>query len=167
MPLSVYFGYDRSDSQIINSLYSILKQNRINVYAVETEYPRNETIFKQINDFMNKSDILFFFLTQNSVRNMNVIQEIGMARTKVHKEMILLVESGVVLPSNLADLKFFTWNRYNPQELLNQIENYTLNSKQKKESSSISGILLLLGALGIIMSISQDDNNGDIKKEGK
>jgi len=160
MPTTIFISYDYSVRDIVNSLYSILKQNGITVHAVETGSSRE--ILKQYNvqNLMRSSDVIFFFLTSRSYNDRDKWIELGMARA-THKSIILIVESGFDVPKGFESVPYITWNRHDPNFTINQIINYTLKIKEDKEKSgSAIGVLLLLGALAYLASKDDDEESG-------
>ncbi len=159
MPTTVFVSYDYSVKDIVTSLYSILKQNEITVYA--NEIGSSEELLRKydVQELMRKSDVIFFFLTNENYNDRNKWIELGMARA-THKNIILIVESGVDMPKGFESIPYIIWNRHDPNFTINQIMAYTLKIKEdKKKSGSAIGFLLLLGALAYLAS--KDDEEED------
>jgi len=159
VPTTVFVSYDYSVRDIVTSLYSILKQNEITVYANETGSSEELLRKYDVQELMRKSDVIFFFLTNESYNDRNKWIELGMARA-THKNIILIVESGVNVPSGFESIPYIIWNRHDPKFTINQIMAYTLKIKEDKEKSgSAIGFLLLLGALAYLASKTDEEED--------
>ena len=160
MALTVFISYDYTVNHLVNSLYSVLKQNGIDVYAIESEYEREQKIRLDIQNMMRSSDCIFFFLTNHSINQQNTWIEVGMAKA-THKPLLFIIEHGLSLPKGVSrenDIVIY-WNYTNLDDIINQISNYSLQLKSEKEKgNSIYGILVLLGALAFVASLTSDED---------
>ena len=159
MPTTVFVSYDYSVRDIVTSLYSILKQNEITVYANETGSSEEMLRKYDVQELMKSSDVIFFFLTKGSFNDRNKWIELGMARA-THKNIILIVESGVDVPKGFESIPYISWSRHDPNFTVNQIMEYALKIKEDKEKTgSAIGVLLLLGALAYFASKGDEEED--------
>lgn len=159
MVFTVYLGYSQKDERIANSLYSILKQNGIDVYAVGMEYfADKKDISSLIRNYMQKSDLIIFILNENNIKSPNFIYEIGMANG-MNKEIISILDPFIHIPVQLQNTNYIVLDKNAPEESLNNIINYSMTLKNRKYSNQAFGILLLLGALALI--VSKDDQSSE------
>jgi hypothetical protein len=156
---TVYISYSRENEELVNSLYSVLKQNGINVYIYQTDYVANleeDALSNNVKGFIRSSDCVLLFLTKDIVGSPNVLWEIDVAST-LQRPIILVVESGIDIPPNLRHLLHVVLDRKNPESTIEQIKQLSMRLKSAKEKGqSIIGILFLLAALGIILYIASD-----------
>lgn len=159
MAFTVFVSYSRQDEKLINSLYSTLKQNGINVKIFETNYVpdlENKPLSKTIREFISESDCMLLFLSKDLVKSSNVAWEIGVARN-LSKAIILIVEPGTEIPSDLVGTPHIVFDRNNPGLTLEEIRQVSVRLKSEKEKGNpILGILFLLAALGFIALLASD-----------
>ena len=53
-------------------------------------------------------------------------------------------------------MRYISWDRKNPLDLINQIQRYTLEFKAEKDKGLISGALFLVAALGFLAALSSE-----------
>ena len=75
MVFTVYISYSKEDRHLADTLYSILKQNQINVWAIENEHLNNINVFKDIKGYMERSDLILFLFNEVNINLRNVISE--------------------------------------------------------------------------------------------
>lgn len=159
MVFTVYISYSRENEEIINSLYSILKQNGISIYIFQTDYVSNlaeHSVSENVKGFIRSSDCVLLFLTERSVRSANIQWEIDTARA-LGRTVILITEPGIEIPKEYRNLPYIVLDKKRPDSTLQQIKQLSLDMKSKRErGNAIVGILALLAALGIILYIASD-----------
>lgn len=160
MVFTIYISYSRKDKDLVNSLYSVLKQSGVNVHAVETSaLPRieKEPLAGEIKKFISTSDYVFVLLTKDAVESPNVFIELGMARA-LSKPIMLIVEPNVQLPRDIGDLPYIIMDRDDPDSTLRQVKEVSSKLKLEKEKGNpVAGIIFLLLALGFLSWLSSDE----------
>lgn len=159
MTFTVYISYSQKNKELVNLLYSVLKQNSINTYALDvTILPRIEggSLSNEIQRYIKSSDYVFVLLTKDAIGSANIFFEIGLARA-LSKPILLIIEPDTTLPHEIKDLPYITLNRENPSSTLEQIRQLSSNLRSQKEAGDAAmGILFLLGALAFFAWLSSD-----------
>jgi hypothetical protein len=159
MAFTVYISYSRKDKNLVNSLYSVLKQNNINTYALDvTILPQIEgsSQSSEIKKFISSSDYVFVLLTEEATKSSNVFYEIGLARALL-KPILLILEPQVQMPKEVKDLPYIILDRNNVAHTMDQIQQLSARFKSQKESGNTAmGILILLGALAFLSWLSEE-----------
>lgn len=159
MVFTIFMSYSRQDEELVNSLYTILKQSGINVYAVETtSFPiKGKQLADDIKRAIRTSDYVFVLLSKDSIKSPNVLIELGMAQA-LSKPIMLLVDPHVQLPSDIGDLPYIIVDRDNPGSTLRQVKQVTSKLKLDKEKGNpVAGIVFLLLALGFLKWLTSDE----------
>lgn len=160
MSFTVYVSYSQGNKDLVDKLYSVLKQNGINTYALDvTVMPgiAGKPIADEIRKYINSSDYVFVLLTKDAVMSPNIFFEIGLARAS-SKPILLIVEPDVQLPSEIKDLQYIILDRKNPSVTLEHLRQLSSKLKSQKETGNTAmGILFLLGALAFFAWLSSDN----------
>ena len=83
MSFTVYISYSQKNKELVDKLYSVLKQNGIITYALDvTIMPTLEgrPFADEIRRYINSSDYVFVLLTKDAITSPNIFFEIGLAR---------------------------------------------------------------------------------------
>jgi len=159
MAFTVYISYSQKNKELVDLLYSVLKQNGIITYALDvTIMPTIEgrPFSDEIRRYISSSDYVFVLLTKDAIISPNIFFEIGLARAS-SKPILLIVEPDVLLPSEIRDLQYIILDRGNPSATLEQIRQLSSKLKSQKEAgNAVLGILFLLGALAFFAWLSSD-----------
>jgi hypothetical protein len=159
MVFTVYISYSIKDKGLVNSLYSVLRQSGINVYAIEMtdlRTPLRGPFLQDRKRFINSSDYVLVLLTKDAVSSPNIFLEIGMAKAS-SKPIMLIVEPDVKLPKEIVGIPFIILDRKRPESAFRQIEQVSTELKLKKERGNpVVGILFLLIALGFLSWLSSE-----------
>jgi hypothetical protein len=158
MVFTVYISYSRQNKELVDLLYSVLKQNGITTYALDvTVMPTIGRILSdEIRGYVSSSDYVFVLLTKDAITSPNVFLEIGLARAS-SKPILLIVEPNVQLPVEIKDLPYVVLDRKNPSATLEHIRQLSSQLKSQKEAGNAAlGILFLLGALAFFAWLASD-----------
>jgi hypothetical protein len=159
MSFTVFISYSQKNKELVDKLYSVLKQNGIITYALDvTIMPKIEgkPFADDIRRYVNSSDYVFVLLTKDAITSPNVFFEIGLARGS-SKPILLIVEPGTDLPSEIKDLPYIILDRSNPSVTLEHIRELSSKLKSQKETGNAAmGLLFLLGALAFFAWFSSD-----------
>lgn len=154
MPFTVFISHSTKDKDIINTLFSYLKQSGINVTTSRSFNPTLRTsIQDQISQMINKVDCVLAFLTQSDKDRDSIHQEIGIARA-YEKLVIPIVETGVILPDSLKRYRHIQYDKNNPWETIQNINQYALylkTAKEQEERQRSMGIGLVALFFGLLM----------------
>lgn len=160
MNFTVYISYSQKNKELVDLLYSVLKQNGIVTYALDvTIMPALEgrPLSDEIRRYINSSDYVFVLLTKDALVSPNIFFEIGLAKAS-SKPILLIVEPDVQLPSEIIDLPYIILDRGNPSVTLEQIRQLSSKLKSQKEvGNAAMGILFLLGALAFFAWLSSGE----------
>ncbi|MCJ7424667.1 toll/interleukin-1 receptor domain-containing protein [Candidatus Bathyarchaeota archaeon] len=160
MSFTVYISYSQKNKELVDKLYSVLKQNGIVTYALDvTIMPTLEgrPFADEIRRYINSSDYVFVLLTKDAITSPNIFFEIGLARAS-SKPILLIVEPDTGLPSEIGDLPYIILDRSNPSVTLEQIKQLSSKLKSQKEAGNAAmGLLFLLGALAFFAWLSSDE----------
>jgi hypothetical protein len=160
MAFTVYISYSQKNKELVDLLYSVLKQNGIMTYALDvTIMPTIEgrPFSDEIRRYISSSDYVFVLLTKDAITSPNIFFEIGLARASL-KPILLIVEPDVQLPNEIRDLPYIILDRGNPSVTLEHIRQLSSKLKSQKEAGNAAmGILFLLGALAFFAWLSSDE----------
>jgi len=153
MIFKVFISHSSKDNDIVNSLYSVLKQSGIEVYAALFSYAPGIQLSKKILDGIRKSDCVLVLLTGRARMSNWVQNEIGMAKA-LGKLIIPIVEEGVKVPSILAGIEYIRFDKKEPLRTVEHIRRYFEQLKLQKERNAIFGLGLAALFLGLIILAS-------------
>jgi hypothetical protein len=162
MVFTAYISYSQKDKELVDLLYSVLKQSGINTYALDaTILPAMERdlhlVPEQIRKYVSSSDYVFVLLTKDAIKSPNIFFEIGLAKA-LSKRILLITEPGLRLPNEISDLPSIVLDRKNPNSTIEQIRQLSSKLKSEKEAGDAAvGILLLLGALAFFAWLSSEN----------
>ena len=159
MSFTVYISYSQRNKELVDKLYSVLKQNGIITYALDvTVMPALEgrPFANEIRRYINSSDYVLVLLTKDAIMSPNIFFEIGLARAS-SKPILLIVEPDTSLPSEIIDLPYVILDRSNPSVTFEYIRQLSSKLKSQKEAGNAAmGLLFLLGALAFFAWLSSD-----------
>lgn len=156
MVFTTYISYSNEDRHIANTLYSILKQNQINVWAIDNDHlDGGPSIIKDIRSYMQRSDLILFLMNNTNINSRNVISEYAIAES-LGKNIITIIDQSTVIPDEFRNRQYVLLNKNNLRDTINNIINYSFDLKKIKDRNQTFGVLLLLGALALISS--KDEN---------
>jgi len=161
MAFKVFISYSHKDRDIVNSLYSVLKQSGINVYAAIFYPEPGKQISQKILEEMKSSDCVLLLLTHDSVMSQWVLNEIGMAKA-LDRLIIPVVEKNVEIPNILAGLEYIKFDKNNPLITIDYIReyfHYLTSWKEHEDRTRLGfGLAALLFGLILVSSSSKDKN---------
>ena len=153
MGFKVFVSHSSKDNEIVNSLYSVLKQSGIEVYAVLFSPEPGIQLSKKILEGIKTSDCVLVLLTSDSVISQWVQNEIGMAKA-LGKLIIPIVDKGVKVPSLLTGIEYIRFDKRDPLRTIEYIRNYFEQLKLRKEQNARFGLALAVLLLGLIILAS-------------
>jgi len=153
MVFKVFVSHSSKDNEIVNSLYSVLKQSGIEVYAALFSYEPSVQLSKKILKGIKTSDCVLVLLTSDSIMSTWVQNEIGMAKA-LNKLIIPIVEKGVKVPSILVGMEYIRFDKEDPFRTIEYIRDYFEQLKLRKEQNARFGLGLAALLLGLVILAS-------------
>jgi len=150
MAFKVFVSHSAKDNDIVNSLYSVLKQNGIQVYTSILSPETGKRISKRIETGMRTSDCVLVLITVNSKISPVFQKEIEMAK-RLRKPIIPVIEEGAHIPGFLRQTNYIEFDREDPMKTMEHIRDYFLRWKRKKEQTVSFGLGLAALLLGLIV----------------
>jgi len=148
---SIFISYNTKDTKLVNTLYSYLLQNGINVSTSQSFNPSfKRSIERQIRSLVRKADCVLAIFTLSD-KNRSIIfneMEVGFKNRKL---VIPIVEKGTY-PDIPIDYRYIIYDRNNPWETLESVRIYsewleTSNYRHRIEGKLGIGLVYLFVAL--------------------
>jgi hypothetical protein len=131
----------------------------INFYIAENDYQLGNSLPNKIEAAINNCDVLIALWTKGGSNSAYVNQEIGYARAK-GKKRILLVENGITVKGFEVDKEYLSFDKNNPFQAVSILKNNLALMAQLKSVEEIKDknmrnfVLFTLGALAVLLLIS-------------
>jgi len=151
MNFTIFISYDTKDTKFVNTLYSYLRQNGINVNTSQSFNPTyRRSIERQIESLIRKADCLLAIFTISDKNRSAIYSEMKTAFNR-KKLVIPIVEKGT-FPDMVSDQRYIIYNKYDPWESIQSARIYlewleTSNYRDRVEGKLGMGVVYLFLAL--------------------
>jgi len=161
MNFTVFISHSMKDANLVNTLFSYLKQSGIDAVTSQSFDPTlRRSIQEQIKDLIRRADCVLAFLTHSDKNRDTVYQEIGVARA-YNMMIVPIVERGIDLPGSLKDLRYIVYDRDNPWDTAQNISQYaqflkTAKEQEERKRSMGMGLAALFFALLLFTAFAEE-----------
>jgi len=125
---AIFISYNTKDTELVNTLYSYLRQNGINVNTSQSFNPSfKRNIEEQIQSLIRKADCVLAIFTLSDKERTEIYNEIEM-RIKSRKLVIPIVEKGTY-PELPLDYRYIIYDRNNPWATLESVRIYSARAR--------------------------------------
>lgn len=151
MSLTIFISYNTKDTKLVNTLYSFLRQNGINVNTSQSYNPSfKRSIEAQIRSLIRKADCVLAIFTLSDKERSEIHHEMEMGINS-QKLVIPIVEKGTY-PIMSRDYRYIIYDKNNPWETLESVRIYskwleTSNYRHRIEGKLGIGLVYLFLAL--------------------
>lgn len=139
------------DKPIVDRCIDWLEANNIEYYLAELSLEPDKPLPVKIENAIKTSDCVLLIQTKRGALSTWVQQEAALSRAFT-KPTIILLEKGVKVKGLLRDYGYLTLDRSNPDDALQKITDYFVNTKTSKEISETMGAIIL-GGLALMFII--------------
>lgn len=164
MNLTIFISYDTKDTDLINALYSYLRQNGINVNTSQSFNPSfKRSIQIQIKSLIRESDCVLAIFTLSDKNRSAIDNEMKMAINS-GKLVIPIIEKGVYPDLDPAH-RYIIYDRNNPWETIQSVRIYSEWLETSRYRDSIAG-KLCMGLVYLFLALSFFDTlpKKDVKR---
>lgn len=165
MSLTIFISYNTKDTKIVNTLYSYLRQNGINVDTSQSYNPSfKRSIETQIRSLVRKADCVLAIFTLSDRNRSYIYKEMEMG-IKNRKLVIPIVEKGTY-PDIRPDHRYIIYDKNNPWETIQSVRIYsewleTSNYANRVEGKLGMGLVYLVLALSFFDALPKKNIGGE------
>lgn len=103
---SVFVSYAHEQLDWATHLRGLLNAPAVQVYVAEHDLPAGESLSRDISSQIKACDLFVLLWTEDAERSQYVGKEVFLARAESKQIIPLLLQPGIVLPSELGDMKY-------------------------------------------------------------
>jgi hypothetical protein len=155
LALTVFISHSTKDTEIVYTLYGILKQVGATVHVSERLVTPGLEIQDKIRSLIASSDVVVAVLSAEGAKSQWVNWELGTANA-LNKPIIPVLGEGVEAPRSLEGREYIRVSRTNPSIAYQNLASYVQRLKTEKErNEALVAVAILLGIVFLGLASSK------------